>query len=185
MNQPAQIVLIAEDANQVKLLNRHLRKRGYSHRQIRIEYKRPGHAPDGETGGLTRLYEDYAKEVGGLRAVLSRRSGALIVVADADDRTVAERIAILDAKLAEANEPARRREDPIFFVVPRRNIETWIYYLADNAVDEETDYKPRCTPSLVAEAGSVFAARTWPRQIQPDNCPPSFGAACEELWRLP
>jgi hypothetical protein len=175
MNRPSQIIVLAEDDNQLRLINRHLRKRGYTHHQIRRV----------KCGGLTRLYEEFPTEVEAFRQVLSRRSGALLIVADADDLTVAERIAILDAKLAEASHPARQRDEPIFFVVPRRNIETWIFYLTGNAVDEGSDYKPRCTPSTVDEAAPIFAARTWPRQAQPDDTPPSFLAACEELWRLP
>lgn len=185
MNRPAIVVGIVEDVNQQTLLWKHLRKRGYAPRQIRIEYKRPNYSAPDETGGLTRLYQDYAKEVEGLRAILARRSGVLIVVADADNLTVAERIATLDAKLSDAEKPARQNDEPIFFVIPRRNVETWIHYLAGNNVDEETDYKPRCSPSEIAEAPARFANMSWPRQTLPTDSPPSLVSACDELWRIP
>ncbi len=185
MNRPAIVVGIVEDVNQQTLLWKHLRKRGYSHHQIRIEYKRRSNESDSRTGGLTRLYEDYAKEVEGLRAILSRRSGVLVVVADADNLTVAERIAVLDAKLVEADKPARRHDEPIFFVIPRRNIETWIHYLAGNSVDEKTDYKSRCSQTEINEAPARFANLTWPREPLPADCPPSLTSACDELWRIP
>ena len=92
----------------------------------------------------------------GLRVKLLHSTVVLVVVADADNLTVAERIAVLDAKLVEASQPTRRSDEPIFFVIPRRNIETWIYYLVGDAVDEETDYKSRCTSSMVDNAVPAF-----------------------------
>lgn len=182
MSQPAEIWILAEDVRHRKLLRRHLRKRGYAHRTIHDVPWFPTYL----TPCLKFVREQYPVEVKALRAISTRRSGALIVVADADNETVDERINDLENHLSSSGETRRASSEPIIIVVPRRNIETWMHYLEDNTVDEETDYKPLCKTLDNGESARKFADFTWPRRPLPENCPPSLRHACEvELRRLP
>ncbi|MBL8755444.1 MAG: hypothetical protein JNK15_19240 [Planctomycetes bacterium] len=94
---------------------------------------------------------------------------------DADDRLVAERHRQLDNSSGAAREPNER----IAYVVPRRNIETWIRFAAGQAVDEVADYKARgqepvdCRPLVTAcTSGSA------------ELHPPSLRTARSELQRV-
>ncbi len=89
--------------------------------------------PAGEGSGEQWVRERFAIEVDAYRRRHTHAETALIVIIDADDRSVQERLAQLDQNIEEAEQIAR--------LVPRRNIETWILCLNDVAVDEETDYK--------------------------------------------
>lgn len=185
LSQAAQIVILAEDVRQRKIIHRYLtKKRGYSHRCIRSINPQ---VLKGETAGLTFVRANYAMQVAALRAYLALRSTALVVVADADHETIEERILDLDNRLRGANQTARKNEEPIILIVPRRNVETWMYFLNGNSVDETTDYKSKCSSLDDGDFAQRFADFAHPiRNPLPQNCPDSLRRACQtELPRIP
>lgn len=184
MSQAAEIIVLAEDVRQRKIIHRYLtKKRGYSPRCIREV--RP-EVLQGETAGLTFLRAHYARQVQALRAFLPKRATILIVVADADDETVEERIADLDNRLRLAGYAARRSEEPILLIIPRRNVETWMHFLEGNSVDETTDYKSRCSDAKNTDFAREFAGFAHPPRNPFPDCPDSLRRVCQtELPRIP
>ncbi|WP_123580831.1 hypothetical protein [Abditibacterium utsteinense] len=141
--------------------------------------------PVGETPGITFVLSRYASEVHDLR--LAHSSQGLIVAIDADEETVERRKNQLNEKLREAGEPARGEQEAIAIVVPRRNVETWVWYLDGNAVDESTDYKRTFVRDNhdMAEAKRAFAEFIVSGQAPSEECPPSLQDARAELLRIP
>jgi len=178
MSRAAEIVILAEDQNLRKVIRRYLRKKAnYSRHHIRV-------ITASEASGLTLVQTQFPNQVQELRKTLKRRSAVLIIGADADEETVEARIQNLDRRLTNENIASRDSSEPIIFVIPKRNIETWMYYLAGNQVDEVTDYKPRCNKQV----NDVWPAN-FVRFINnplPADCPDSLRRACEtELRRIP
>lgn len=120
MSSGVDVIILAEDKRHQMLLYRHLRKRGYTPHKIRICQC----APPFETSCLLFVKEQYPNEVRALRHKAHRVKSALLVVVDADDLTVEERLHELDERLAHAGIERRRNDEHIAIVVPRRNIET-------------------------------------------------------------
>ena len=179
MSQAAQVFVLAEDLRHRMLIRRHLRKRGYTpHRITELPW-----LPNYETPCLKFVLEELAVQVQAIRAKHSSHS--LIAVVDADDFTVAERIAQLEKRLTDSAQLPRQVGEPIAFVVPRRNVETWLHYLEGNAVDEETDYKPLCRSLDNGECARKFADCIVARSFIPP-CPPSLEhAGTVELPKIP
>ncbi|HEX8464940.1 MAG TPA: hypothetical protein VF627_10025 [Abditibacterium sp.] len=182
MSKPSQVFILGEDANkaQQNLIRKYLKKRGFSDRQIR---DLP--CPVGETPGISFVLSDFAKQVHNLRVATS--SKGLIVAIDADEETVATRKSQLEEKLRTAGEAARGEQEAIAIVVPKRNVETWIWYLEGNAVDETSNYKKSSVSGNhdMAEAKRAFADFIVSGQVPFEDCPPSLEDARIELLRIP
>ncbi len=182
MSRAAMVFILGEDKNkrQQNLIRKYLKKRGFSDRQIR---DLP--CPVGETPGITFVLSRYSSEVHDLRAAPYSRG--LIVAIDADEESVETRKAQLNARLSEAGEPARGEQEPIAIVVPKRNVETWVWYLDGNAVDESTDYKRTSVRDNhdMAHAKRAFAEFIVSGQATSKECPPSLQDARVELLRIP
>ncbi len=100
--------------------------------------------PAGAGSGEQWVRVQFAVEVEACRRRCARAETALIVLIDADNLSVQERLAQLDRNLDEAQaDRVRQDAEQIARLVPKRNIETWILCLNDFpvVVDEETDYK--------------------------------------------
>ena len=182
MSRAAMIVVLGEDSRkrQQDLIRKYLKKRGFADRQIR---DLP--CPAGETPGISFVFARYAVEAHDLR--VASYSRGLIVVMDADEETVATRKVQLDEKLTEAGEDARKEQEAIAIVVPKRNVETWIWYLHGNTVDESTEYKRSFVKDNhdMAAAKVAFAEFVVSGQAPWDDCPPSLQDARSELLRIP
>jgi hypothetical protein len=149
-------------------------------RQLRIET-----SPSAQ-GGEQYVLKRYPAEVEELRSKAhAQQNLGLLVMIDADRYTVKKRHQQLDASL-EAEELDQRGEDErIVLLVPRRNIETWIYYLLGATVDEATEY-----PKFTHHERDCQPAVEQLRKIRnkaplyPKGCPPSLEVGCEELKRI-
>jgi hypothetical protein len=182
MSSGVDVVILAEDERHRMLLHRHLRKRGYTHHKIRI----CPWWPRFETPCLSFVKAEYPNQVQALRDKSHRVTAALLVVADADDKALAERLSEMDDLLDAAGKLRRQPDENIAVVVAKRNIETWMFFLEGNKVDEETDYKSRCRSLDNGATTLAFANLSWPRQPMSEDCPPSLQHACEvELPWLP
>ncbi len=99
-------------------------------------------------------------------------------------KTVAERDAELEAALTKAGEVGRQRAEAVACLIPKRNIETWIYCLLGDHVDEITDYKSRgdVQDKLKAAAQSFF---DWsrPNYSVPQHCVESLKRGLAEIQR--
>jgi hypothetical protein len=104
---------------------------------------------------------------------------ALVVLTDADAMTVAARIATLEQALRAANLPPRGSTEAIALFVPRRNIETWLAYLAGDNVDEEREY-PRLDRERECSAGVRELNRMCDQRQLRQPAPESLRHACQE-----
>ncbi|UUO15878.1 hypothetical protein [Dolichospermum heterosporum] len=107
----------------------------------------------------------------------------LIVLIDADKKTVEERLKQLDNALVENSHASRQPNEAIAVFVPKRNIETWIHYLQGENIDEETEYtkskkQSDCKPYIEQLVNQCSQGNL------DENAPPSLKAACGELQRI-
>lgn len=171
-----QIVILCEDRQQEVFARYFLQKRGFTlDKNVRIETCRKG-------AGEQFVRESYPVEV---KAFRSRNylSGMLVVLIDADTKTVEERLRQLDDALTVDAQKIRQQNEAIAIFIPKRNIETWIHYLQGETVDEQTEYskflknESACKPCVENLVNQCY-------QGIDENAPPSLQAACRELQRL-
>lgn len=93
-----------------------------------------------------------------------------------------ERLRQLDEALQGSSQRGRQDEEHIGIFAPKRNIETWIQYLKETDVDEETAY-----PKLQCKSDSKplveDLVRRCARGLESD-APDSLQRACSELKRI-
>lgn len=91
--------------------------------------------------GEQYVRENYPKE---LKKIRSKNFNNIIlfVCLDADVYTVSDREQELDAECKRQNILCRSDTEPVAFFVPKRNIETWIQWLADKSAINEIDEYP-------------------------------------------
>jgi len=131
------VIVLVEDNRHQQFVWRYLRRCGLEQHTMRfVPY------PAGAGSGEHWVRERFAEEVEACRRRRASAETALIVLIDADDLSVQERLAQLDRALDDAQaDRVRPDAEQIARLVPKRNIETWILSLNDVPVDEETDYK--------------------------------------------
>ena len=172
-----QIVILCEDKQQEVFALHFLQKRGFTlDRNVRTEI-----CPKG--AGEQFVREKYAKEVVEYRRQKNKRSGMLIVLIDADKKTIEERLKQLDNALIEDSHAIRQPNEAIAVFVPKRNIETWIHYLQGENIDEEKEYtkfkkQSDCKPYVDQLVNQCYQGNL------DENTPPSLKAACGELQRI-
>jgi hypothetical protein len=146
---------------------------------------------EGQGSGKQRVLSQFAGQVVACRRRKSRAATSLIVMMDADDQSVDRCCGDLDRRLSEAGqERVDRRSDSIARLIPKRNIETWLFYLTSDAearigIDETADFKtskPKdAWDSLLPAASDAFF--TW--HHAPSNRPQplldSLGRGLREL----
>jgi hypothetical protein len=185
----AQFVVLCEDLQAEVFIRRVLVRRGAKPRRIRF-------VPRSSTGGAGHPYvvARYPDEVKAWRRQNARTATALVVHIDADPtHTVAERHAQLAAALKTAGGERRDTNEPIAELVPKRNIETWIY-----ALDEAIEPRPEAAlneadeyPKLKYERACATAANAFADHVRDHTTPPTIDAVpslrdgFEELGRLP
>lgn len=120
----------------------------------------------------------------------------LVVMIDADEKTIQERLREFDEKLDiekyRLNQNTRSDNEKILVFVPIRNIESWFHYISENAINVETirgdDGKIISYKNQYANKdGSVFAEKLKEKICVnglPENAPSSLLHACNELKRL-
>ncbi len=170
-----------EDKQHQAFLTRLLQALGYPPHKVRVVS-----SPAGQGSAEQYVREHYADEVRELR----RRSGhlqqALLVMIDADDKELGERMQQLAKELEKAGLEPRGASERIAVLIPRRNIMTWIEYLLGKQV-KETDTYPElkgrerdCRPA-VTRLVELYRLN----KPLPENCPESlFRALKDELPRL-
>lgn len=137
MSRPSQVIVLVEDNRQQQFVLRYLRRCGLEQHTMRFVWY-----PDGAGSGEHWVRERFAVEVEACRRRRTTAETALIVLIDADNLPVQERLAQLDSKLDDAQADRVRPDvEQIARLVPKRNIETWILCLNAVPVDEATDYK--------------------------------------------
>jgi hypothetical protein len=177
----AEIVILGEDLRQVNLVRRYLQCCGHDGRCLRVPP-----LSGGRGSGEQRVRLNYPTQVQAYRDAARRRKAALVVIIDADTRTLHQRRQELVSALEEAKLAPRDVNEAIALLIPKRNVETWILCLTGDDVDEETDYKGRIGLDQKIKAASRFLwERTRPNFVLPLTCVDSLREAIPELARIP
>ncbi|WP_437563490.1 hypothetical protein [Sorangium sp. So ce542] len=158
----------------------------------RLFKKRPGHGRVrfekcvDSSGVLGRL----GREVDALRSQKHQQNLGLVVVIDADEKGLSQRVDELEGRIeADARGGARAAGERIAFVVPALEIETWYVHLcvpSARPVDETRDYKASPAWRELEKdlsAASRRAVDAWPPAPDRQD-PPSLSAARDELKRV-
>ncbi len=180
MAKPSQVIVLVEDSRQQQFVLRYLRRIGLEQHAMRfVQY------PSGAGSGEQWVRERFALEVQAYRG--RHAETKLIVVIDADNLSVQERLAQLAQQLQETQaDPLRPDAEQIARLVPKRNIETWILCLNHVEVDEDRDYKRTRNdwPALIRPAIETLYSWTRANAAISDGCLPSLRAGVVELRRL-
>ncbi|GBF81918.1 hypothetical protein [Aphanothece sacrum] len=169
-----QIVILCEDRQQEVFARYFLEQRGFNSR-FRAKIN-----PPGSQSGEQYVRTEYAKEVQAYRQNKNRISLALVVIIDADQFTVEERL----NQLANTLKNNRQPDEAIAIFIPKRNIETWIHHLQGTLVDETTSYGKFVNNEASCKGDIKQLVNQCYSQNLPNNVPPSLQKACEEFQRL-
>jgi hypothetical protein len=170
-NRYAHVVVLCEDSMHYNFVRRYLIEKGVERSDIF-----PRISPAGRGAGSQYVLKTFPVEVRAIRRRACR--AGLVAVVDADASSVEDRLRQFETSLAESRQNRRDDAERIALLVPKRNVETWVFHLLGNEVNED-DYKKRVTSSNLKEAVDAFA----------DACPakgadirvPSLQRACNEL----
>jgi hypothetical protein len=102
-----------------------------------------------------------------------------VAVIDADTSSVNDRLLQLKQSLTQNGKPGRAADERIVLLSPKRNIETWIFHLLGNDVNEEDDYKNRVSSSDLKKSVAALA-ELCPRKATEISLP-SLRHGCKEL----
>lgn len=173
-----QVVILCEDLQQECFIRRFLMLRGYRRHDFIHKLARAG---CGSAEQFVR--EKFPRELTAYRSRSSRAATALIVCMDADNLSVEERVKSLTKACTDCRVPFRRGGEQVCFVVPKRNIETWLAYLRGEPVDEQAVYPKYDCQSKCQQDVERLDEMCRQRKFRPDP-PPSLSQACEEFRRL-
>lgn len=179
MARTATYVIVAEDLAGARFVEAYLDERGVARRDIRTLV-----APRGQGSGKQWVTTQYPGEVKLYRSKRNHVYKALLVATDADNLSVAQRVATLAAALESASERAREADEEIVLVVPRWEIETWTIHLLDSvpvSEDQKTGWPAERSERDCPKAGRLLHAH---RAEEPSCCPPSMVASDGEFARL-
>lgn len=188
----AQYVVLCEGLQAAVFIRRALRAGGVEPRRARL-LPLPI-TPDGSGDGAGDQYviNRYPSELAAWRQKNASVRTRLIVHIDADGNTVASRHAQLASAAEDAGVAGRRPDDPVAELVPKRNIETWIYALdptllpGPRVLDESTAYpkmdrdQAACETAAARFAEHAKAGGPPPMAAQV----PSLGDGIREFARL-
>lgn len=188
MSKPSEVVILAEDRTQQRLAYWYLRKLGINRNLIRSE-----RLPAGKGSGEQRVRESYASNVKAHRTKSAKVNKGLVVMIDADTRSVTQRLNQLSSSLKKAGLPPRRPDERIALLIPKRNVETWVLCLNDQRVqgqpiNEWDDYKPLSKALRIEDqvrpATEVFFKWSRPNAQIPTRCVASLSQAIPEVQLL-
>lgn len=181
MSKPSLIIVLLEDGRQEMLIYRYLIDCGLNGNEITFD-----RSPSGEGSAESWVRKRFVVNTKAYRRRRARARTALIVMIDADAHTVQDRLNQLDQALTHSEQQTIVETEEIARLVPRRNVETWILCLNQQAVDEETDYKRMRNnwSELIPPASRTLFQWTRLQPEPPNNCVISLRAGVRELKRI-
>jgi hypothetical protein len=179
MSKGARFVILGEDTQHLVFARRFLIEIGLANnREITVL---PTAA--GQGSGEQWVRERFPAELKAVRRRSTSQRVALLVLIDGDTQTPAERNQQLSkACVARAIAPPNPT-DPVAVFVPRRNIDTWIRFLAGTAVNETDSYRALDRERECRESVRTLAGACRERQL-PAGVPSSLREACDEFNRI-
>jgi hypothetical protein len=172
-------VILCEDRQQEVFIRQWLESKGFNTHRFRVEK-----CPSGRGAGEHYVRQRYPIEVQGMRRRINAPVGtSLVTMLDADTFAVSQRHRQLDRALEDAGLPRRQHDEKIALLVPKRNIETWIYYLRGEQVDEDSLYRKLDKPSdCIPDIKRLVNALATGDLIT--NAPSALKMAIDEMRRI-
>ncbi len=174
-----EVVVLCEDLQQEVFVRRFLQRRGCE----RFLFQ-PPISPAGRGSGEHWVRGRFPRELQAHRSQAARRNTWLLVVTDADTRTVQDRVQGFARACEEADVPLRRPGEKVIFVIPRRNIETWFAYLREEVVNETETYPRHDCENDCRDEVRRLDELCRQQQLEPQPPPPSLVTACTEFQRV-
>lgn len=156
MTRPRKVTVLCEDAQARAFAIQALTAYGFHRNAIRVEA-----LPSKVGGGAGHAWvvKHYPAQVKARRS--AKAATSLVVQIDADDRSVKERHAQLERACKDAQVEPRTPGEAVVELVPRRNIETWIYALDEELAATVTLDEREPLPKLAYEGDCRDAARAF------------------------
>lgn len=174
-----QVVVLCEGFEDWQFARRILVRLGWRPDQIA-----PNASPSAKGSAYTYVLNNYAAEVRANRN--GKKTRALLVLIDADTRPEGGREKELSQRLKDADQKPRQARERIALWVPRRHLETWVYFLTHGQADEVTDYKGehKVKEHEYKPASELLARALQERRALPAKAIPSLKKAVAEFERL-
>jgi hypothetical protein len=181
MSNPSRVFVLVEDELHRALILRYLIQCGFEQHQMRIQL-----SPAGRGSAENWVLRRFASETRTYRSRQARAEAALIVMIDADTRSVQDRWNQLDQALTDNGEPTVSRGERIARLVPRRNVETWVLCLNEEHVNEIDDYSGARGNwnELIPQGAETLCQWTRPNADPPHRCVNSLRIGVQELKTL-
>ena len=188
-----EVTILCEDIDQERFIRQYLICRGLDDRKIKDFGNPKGRVIENNNASIVKYYPALMKSY---RRTRKYRNIAVVVMIDADEDSVSDKMRSLHKKLDEAagnlNKDTRLPNEKVAIFVPARNIETWFYYINNNMegqeCNENTDYKDGNMSAEERIKLAESAAKKLAREICPQGVDsitlPSLRYACRELQRL-
>lgn len=181
MSRPAYVTVLCEDSQQACFVRRFLMNRRWTRHDLRFELRPPGRG-----SGEQYVRERFPDELKAYRTKANHLRTGLIVVIDADKKSVAQRVGEFEAACKDKAVQPRQKNEKVLYVIPKRNIETWLAYLRGETVDEEENFPKHQYESRCHAEADKLDAMCKAGQLAPVP-PPSLEQCCEEFkvfWHL-
>lgn len=180
MGKSCQVVVLAEDQRHQRFVRYCLQQLKFGRHHIRFR-----DLPAGGSGEQW-VRDRYADEVAEYRNRASHTITALVVVLDADNVSVQQRLDQLTKSLVDDGQEPRKQGERIVILIPKRSIETWILNLNGVVVDEATSYKRQRNGLDDQIEAAALQFIEWSRRnaLVPEHCIPSLRMATQEIQRL-
>jgi hypothetical protein len=184
-----EVTILCEDIDQERFIREYLICRGLDDRKIKDFGNPKGRVIKNNNALILKHYPDIIKS----HRRRKYRNIAVVVMIDADEDSVSDKMRSLHKKLDEAagnlNKDTRLPNEKVAIFVPARNIETWFYYIMEGQeCNENTDYKDKKMSAEERIELAKRAAQKLAREICPQGVDritlPSLRYACTELQRL-
>jgi hypothetical protein len=177
----SQIVILCEDRQTDSFIRRFLKKAHsiQAHSLRVLAYPR-----EGDGSGEQFVRNNYPNELKALRNRQHRSNTTLIVAIDADDKKTSERIVQLNTACSDAGIKPNTANDNVAFVIPKRNIETWIHYLNGKKVDETTPYPKFKDNEASCQPAVEKLHELCQQKITPPDFPDSLASACLDYQKV-
>lgn len=124
MSKPSLVIVVLEDDYHEMLIRRYLINCGWERHAIRTH-----RSPSGRGSAESWVRQRFVNETIVYRRRQARALTALIVMIDADTRTVQDRLNQLNQALTDSGQQTVADTERIARLIPKRNVETWILCL--------------------------------------------------------
>ena len=172
MNKEAQVFILCEDTVHYHFAREYFKLLGFNRRRIILA----GNNPKGQSvgSGAVLVQSNYEKQVKAFHSKINHLECILVVIIDDDKQEHIKSLYKIYTPLT---------DEKILIFSPKRNIESWFYYIDGNNINESDDYKKSYRNAKPTEFAKKLKEEICASGL-PENAPSSLLQACKELNRI-